>query len=131
MSSLLIDSGPVILQLCSHKRTVQLLRSLGVANRLSISAVTRIEVRARMLPVDRFATQKLLSCFITYDVDREIADRTADIIATLRTRGVSVALPDAIIACTAIGHNLTLLTFNRAHFEIIPGLSLYPLADNF
>ncbi len=131
MNRLLLDSGPVILQLRSHKRTVQLLRSLGAANRLAISAVTRIEVRARMLPLERFATQKLLSRFITYDVDRDIADRTGDMIATLRTRGVSVALPDVMIACTAIAHNLTLLTFNSAHFEIIPGLSLYPLTDNY
>ena len=33
---------------------------------------------------------------------------------------------DLLIAATALVHDLTLLTFNRRHFERIPDLRLYP-----
>ena len=34
-----------------------------------------------------------------------------------------------MIAATALVHNLTLITLNRAHFAVVPGLSLYPLSE--
>ncbi len=125
----MIDSGPIILQLRSHQPTVRLLRNLGAANRLAISAMTRVEIHARMQPKERFVTQKLLSRFTTYDLDRQIADRTGDLIALLRSRGQSIAMADAVIAATALAHNLTLVTFNGVHFRIVPGLRLYSIPD--
>lgn len=130
MSRLLLDSGPVILHLRGHQRTVRLVRGLSIANRLAISTVTRLEVRARLLPTERFATQKLLSRFLCYDFDRDIADRAGDLINILRQQNITVAVPDAMIAATALAHSLTLVTFNRAHFAVIPGLSLYPLPED-
>jgi tRNA(fMet)-specific endonuclease VapC len=130
MSQLLLDSGPVILHLRGHRHTVRLIRELSPINRLAISAVTRLEVRARMQSAERFATQKLLSRFMSYDFDKNCADRAGDLINMLRQQNISIAVPDAMIAATALVHNLTLVTFNRAHFAVIPGLSLYPLPQD-
>lgn len=130
MSRLLLDSGPVILHLRGHQRTVRIVRGLSMNNRLAISVVTRLEIRARMLPTERFATQKLLSRFAYYDIDRTIADRAGDLLNTLRQRNITVAVPDAMIAATALVHGLTLVTFNVAHFAVIPGISLYPLPED-
>ncbi|MEZ4656293.1 MAG: type II toxin-antitoxin system VapC family toxin [Caldilineaceae bacterium] len=46
---------------------------------------------------------------------------------SLQQAGQGIAVPDAIIAATALTHRLTLVTYNQAHFTIVPGLSLYPL----
>lgn len=131
MSRLLLDTGPVILHLRGHQRTVQLIRGLSPGNRLAISAVTRLEVRARMLPAERFVTQKLLSRFVCYDFDRDIADRAGDLLNSLRQQNITVAVPDMMIAATALVHNLTLVTLNRAHFAVVPGLSIYPLPTEY
>jgi tRNA(fMet)-specific endonuclease VapC len=108
---------------------VQLLRGLGAVGRLSISAITRLEVHAGMAAEERYATQKLLSRFVTYDLGGEIAGRAGDLIAEKGGQGTTLSVPDAIIAATAIVHNLALVTLNQAHFEAIPGLSLCPLAQ--
>ena len=76
-------------------------------------------------------TKKLLSRFLTHNLDREIADRAGDIMSALRQNGRTASMPDAIIAATAIANNITLVTFNKAHFEVISGLSLYPLSDEY
>lgn len=126
MAGYLLDTGLVIRHLRGQRRTVRLLRSIGKLERLSISAVTRLEVYAGMLPDERYATQKLLSRFVTYDLDRDIADRAGDMMRESRDRGASLAVPDAIIASTAVTHSLTLVTLNQVHFRGLPGLSLFP-----
>ena len=75
MSNYLLDTGPVLYHFRGKKRAVQLIRQLAMNSKLSLSAITRAEVRAGMKPEERFATNKLLMRFITLDVDREIADR--------------------------------------------------------
>jgi len=49
-------------------------------------------------------------------VDRRIADKAGE----LRRRGLR--LPDALIAATALVHQLTVLTRNTADFRKAPGL---------
>jgi tRNA(fMet)-specific endonuclease VapC len=50
----------------------------------------------------------------------------AELRASLRRRGQLIPDFDLLIAATALHHDLTLLTFNRRHFERIPDLRLYP-----
>jgi predicted nucleic acid-binding protein len=126
----LLDTGLVLRHLRGQRRSVQFLRSLGALGRLSIATVTRLEVHAGMRPEERCATQKLLSGMATYDMDRETADRAGDLIAASRSAGETLSVPDAIIAATAIQHNLSLVTLNKAHFAHLSGLSLYPLDDD-
>jgi predicted nucleic acid-binding protein len=82
-----------------------------------------------MKPSERYATQKLLSRMATYNLDRDTADRAGDLIRHSREKGMALSVPDSIIAATAIGHNLTLVTLNRSHFDSIAGLSLYPISE--
>ncbi len=53
-------------------------------------------------------------------LDRRIADQTIEI----RRQFKSIKLPDAIIAATALTHQLTLLTRNVSDFSKIPGLTV-------
>lgn len=130
MAKYLLDTGLVLRHLRGHRRSVQFLRSLGALGRLSIATVTRLEVYAGMRSTERNATQKLLSGMATYDMDREIADRAGDLIAASRSAGKTLSVPDAIIAATAIQHNLSLVTLNKAHFAHLSGLSLHPLDED-
>jgi predicted nucleic acid-binding protein len=127
MSKYLLDTGIVIRHLRGQKNIVQLLRGLGQSGRLGISAVTRLEVRAGMHPDERYPTQKLLSRFLMYDLDKRIADRAGDTINRARTEGWALSVPDAIIAATAVQHNITLVTLNRSDFKQLSGLSLHPI----
>jgi predicted nucleic acid-binding protein len=95
--------------------------------RLSIASVTRLEVHAGMLPEESCPTQKLLARLATIGLDREVADRAGDMIAASRSANKVLAVPDAIIAATAIGHGLTLVTLNWEDFQYIAGLTLYAM----
>jgi len=56
-----------------------------------------------------------------------IARRAGYLKIALAKQGITVLLPDAIIAATAIENRLTLVTDNVKHFPI-PDLKLYSLA---
>ncbi|MEI7903500.1 MAG: PIN domain-containing protein, partial [bacterium] len=113
MSNYLLDTGIVIRHLRGQRRFVQLLRGFGALGRLSVATITRLEVHAGMSPEEKYATQKLLSRFVTYDMDRDIADRAGDYMRENSLRGSVLSVPDAIIAATAIKQGLTLVTLNR------------------
>ncbi|WP_366078947.1 type II toxin-antitoxin system VapC family toxin [Thermococcus sp.] len=53
-----------------------------------------------------------------------LTDEIADVAIELR-RKVSIKLPDAVIAATALLHNLTLVTRNVKDFEKVKGLRIY------
>ena len=77
MAHYLVDTGLVLRPrapaLARAARAVRLLCGLGKMGRLSVSAITRLEVHAGMQPDERYATNKLLSRFITHDMSRELA----------------------------------------------------------
>lgn len=127
MSKVLVDTGPIIQALRQHKPTVQLLRGLASRDHIVISIITRLEIYAGMQNEERYATQKFLSRFIAYDLNRSIAERAGTLIATYHRIGYTLGVSDAIIAATAINYQIPLLTFNTKDFSFISGLPLYPL----
>ncbi len=130
MSRYLLDTGIVVRHLRGNRRIVALLRGLGRTDRLGITAVTRLEIHVGMHEEERYATQKLLSRFVTYDLTGEVADRAGDFMRISRSGGQIVSIPDAIIAATAVQHKLTLVTLNQKDFAAFSRLSLFPLETN-
>ncbi len=130
MSRYLLDTGIVVRHLRGNRRIVALLLGLGRTDRLGITAVTRLEIHVGMHEEERYATQKLLSRFVTYDLTGEVADRAGDFMRISRSGGQIVSIPDAIIAATAVQHKLTLVTLNQKEFAAFSGLSLFPLETN-
>lgn len=69
--------------------------------------------------------QYFLAQYHILPIDIPIMERFAELRAQLRRRGRLLPDFDLLIAATALQHDLTLLTFNRRHFERIPELRLY------
>jgi len=127
MGNFLLDTGLIIRHLRGQQQAVQLLRSLAKTGRLGIASITRLEIHAGMHPDERFATSKLLSRFLMYELDKATADHAGELIYQARAQQVSLTVPDAIIAATAVHHNLTLITLNQTDFKTIPGLRIHSL----
>jgi tRNA(fMet)-specific endonuclease VapC len=125
----LIDTGLLLRHLRGHNPSIQLLRGLSKDNRLCISAITRLEVQAGAHVSERYATQKLLSRFLNFDVTRSVADKAGELIYQRKQVNKPILVPDAVIAATATLNHLTLVTLNLQDFENISGLSLHPLSS--
>jgi tRNA(fMet)-specific endonuclease VapC len=124
MAHYLLDTGVVVRHLRGYRPAVQALRGLGRMGRLAVASITRVELHAGMFEDERFVTQKLLSRFVCLDLDRETADLAGDLMRESRGRNDLLAVPDAIIAATAIRHQLRLVTFNIGDFTGITGLAI-------
>lgn len=87
----------------------------------TISVITEIELLCWKTPTNR--DLEILHNFIddalVFELEKEIRFKTADI-----RKAHKIKLPDAIIAATAITHDLTLLTRNISDFKNIDGLNL-------
>ena len=93
---------------------------------IAISIINKIEVLGFNAPV---AEGLLLEEFINLSVVLQLADSVADKTIELR-KSYKIKLPDAIIAATAIVHDLTLISRNDGDFKNIAGLKyLNPFTD--
>ena len=72
----------------------------------------------------RAALDKLLRSYVVLPFDDALARRWAELSIQLKRAGRGISDSDAWIAATALRHDLSLVTHNRAHFEGIPGLRI-------
>ena len=78
--------------------------------------------QARLIAIRHF-----VSSYQFIGVDDLIAETFAEIRADLRRRGELIPDFDILIAATAVAYDLTLLSFNRTHFDRVRDLRLYRL----
>jgi len=88
--------------------------------RILYSVITRCELFAGR-EVEEETVQRLLEAFEELPVDRLVAERAG----RLRRAG-SLRTPDALIAATALEHQLELVTRNTRDFQAARGLKLRP-----
>lgn len=110
MADLLVDTDVFI----DHLRGAHAL--VAGDDRLWYSVVTRCEIFAGA-HVDEEGVRLMLSPFTEVPIDRTIAERAGRL---RRQHGTRIA--DALIAATAIIHDLALVTRNTRDFQEIPGL---------
>ena len=127
MTHYLLDTGIVIRHLRGRKPIVQLVRGLSRSDRLAIATLTCLEIYAGLRENETYITRKLLSRFINLPLDMTIAERAGLLVAEGAAANQPISIPDAIIAATAIRHNLTLITLNTKDFSTITNLRLYPI----
>ena len=114
MADLLVDTDVFI----DHLRGARALRP--GRHRVHYSVITRCELLSGA--VGSGIVQTLLDPFRELAVGRSVAERAGRI-----RREAGIATPDALIAATAIEHDLALVTRNRKHFEPVKQLRLRKL----
>jgi len=87
----------------------------------SISAITEIELLCwkTASESDLAVLKDFIEDSVVFELEKEIKTKTAELRKTNK-----IKLPDAIIAATAVVHNLTLLTRNVSDFQNIQDLSV-------
>jgi predicted nucleic acid-binding protein len=103
-------------QVSSH---LQALAGRGAVMTTAIS-VAEVEQGVRSGEEDR--TRRLLRALPVIAIDRDVAERAGELVRSLRSRGETLGLADALIASACLVHELTLVTLNVRHFAKVPGL---------
>lgn len=130
MADLLLDSDVVIWHLRGHASIVSRVVALSKQGRIGLSVITRAEIPQGMRESERKGTLAFLDACEHLPVDRAVSARAGEIVRSFRGRGVSLALPDALIAATALEAAIPLYTCNPRHFPqegLTKDLDLRPL----
>ena len=128
MANYLLDSNVLILHLRERPEITALLTQWGKEGALYISVATRTEILAGMRPHEEKRTMGLLNSLENLPLDEATADRAGRLIYQYARQGIQLSFPDALIAATALHHDLTLATTNPRHFPM-PDLRLHPLDE--
>ena len=115
MADLLVDTDVFV----DHLRGATALKP--GRHRLHYSVITRAELFAGNTATNLSA--QLLAPFKELAIDRVIAERGGRV-----AREFGIRLPDALIAATALEHQLGLVTRNVKHFQTVRGLRIRALS---
>lgn len=127
----LLDSDWIIEALKRREPALGILKRL-TSGGVAISWVSAAEVYEGCFDLpDPYAKlvaiRHFLSGYRILGLNDAVAERFDEVRADLRRHGDRIADLDLLIAATALAYDLTLLTFNRGHFERVPDLKLYRL----
>ena len=107
-----------------NPNVIQNLKTIGTPN-VRISAISAGEfIFGALNKADLIKINKALDAITIIQVSEDISEEG---IALVKRYGLShtLAVPDALIAATALIHDLPLYTLNRKDFQFIKGLNLY------
>lgn len=125
--SVLVDTDVLIWHLRGYPQATQRLDQLST---LTLSAMSYLELIQGMLnKAELVAVQKMfeLRKANVLPLTPAITQRATELMETLSlSHGLQAA--DALVAATALDHQLTLLTGNTKHFEPVGGLSVEKFA---
>jgi predicted nucleic acid-binding protein len=117
LSGVLVDTDVLIEFLRGNSKVKDMLaQELMEGRRLFCSVITEAEILAGLRSGEERSVEGLLEKLESIPVTREIA-RTAGSLKQKYGKSQGLALPDALIAASAISHRLLLLTRNAKHFR--------------
>ena len=125
----LLDTDWIIEALAGREPAVRTLHKVAgsqvFASLISIGefyegAFTSSDPQVRIRELHRF-----LAPYEVLGLNEPVMRRFAETRLALRRHGQIIPDFDILIAATALHHELTVLTFNRRHFQRIPDLRLY------
>jgi predicted nucleic acid-binding protein len=119
MSKYLLDSDIIIWHLRGRKEITEMLRDLQRSGLPACSAISVLEVQLGVKTKDEEGkTNRFLESLKVFDVNMDIVKIAAQLIREYKAKGVTMDIPDSIIASTCILHDLILVTYNRKHYSI-------------
>ena len=125
----LLDSDVIIWQLRGHAPTMSLLLELSEGGEHACSVISVFEVWCGVRPDERHGTLDYLRALSALGISRDVALKAAGYWRDFRGKGITLGKADVLVAATAAVHDLTLVTYNRAHFPMTD-LKLYaPMPD--
>ncbi len=92
-------------------------------DRLAISAISEAEMYAGMKSNERRATTETINKFDIIELDDEISRRMTRLVWEHYNK--RPAIPDMLIAATALVYPVELFTFNKKDFDFIDGVKFY------
>lgn len=127
MNLLLIDTNIIIDALKKKRGRADYLESLAFHGfTLSLCAVVLAELYTGVSQSDVSKVEGMTRDFVFLATNAELARMAGLFRKRYREQGVSLSIPDCLIAAVAIHYNVMLLTDNQKDFPM-PELRLYPL----
>lgn len=121
---ILCDTNILIEFYKNNPHITQSLHEIGTAQ-LAISVITQAELYYGALnKAELHQIKQHLSLLYRYPVDQVVSERFLALMETY-TLSHNLSAPDALIAATALVHNLELFTLNQKDFRYISDLKLY------
>ncbi len=122
----LIDSDVLIDVLRGDPLALGTLNALLQEGPVTVSVISRMEtIRGCLNREMQQKAERLLKQVELVSLDAQISTR-ADQLITSYYLSNNMAVPDALIAATALVYDLPLLSKNQRDFRFIPGLQLLP-----
>ena len=127
MATYLLDTSVIIDLLRNRRGRAGLLRELLLQGHLlACCAVNVAEIYAGVRLEEQARTEEFLGSLRYAEITREIARAAGLLRRNYARRGITLTLPDTMIAAVAISGGMPLLTDNARHFPM-KEIELYPL----
>lgn len=121
---ILCDTNILIEFYKSNDLVIQQLRQIG-SHQLAISVMTRAELYYGAFNKQELnRIQKNLDLLQNIPIDQTISEKFIQLM-TQYSLSHKLTIPDALIAATALIHNMSLYTLNLKDFRFIPDLNIY------
>ena len=118
MNRFFLDSDIIIWHLRGRKEITEMLKEIQSFGLPGCSALSVLEVQVGVRKEEEEKTDRFLRSLKIFDVNREIASKAAQLIREYKVKGITIDLPDGVIAGTCILHDLILVTLNKKHYPI-------------
>ena len=121
---ILCDTNVLIEFYKNNPQVNQILRDVGKDN-LALSIVTEAELYFGALnKAELQMIQRHLASLHRFGLDTAVSNQFLQLMETY-SLSHKLSIPDALIAATALVHQVELFTFNVKDFHFIPGLDLF------
>ena len=127
MALFLLDTNVIIDHVKHRRHALEAVRQIvGAGDDLCVSDIVLTEVITGMFPAAEPRTRVLLKLAVFLPMSAAAAEIAGKWRFDFARRGVSISLPDAMVAAVGHQHHATIVTANVRHFPM-DGISLLPL----